>query len=63
MCRMHGMTLWIALILVVAGCGKPAGTAPSSTPQGPDTAATAANDRADTAAKAEGPAARRRQVP
>ena len=56
MCKMHGMTLWIALLLVVAGCSKPAGTDPSSTtPQGSEAAGTATNDRTDAGAKAGGP--------
>jgi len=57
MCKTHGMALWIALLLIVAGCGKPAGTGESSTtPQGSEAAATATNDRTDAVAKAEGPA-------
>jgi hypothetical protein len=58
MCKMHGKTLWIALLLIVAGCGKPAGTGQSSTtPQGSEAAAAPTNDRTDAVAKAEGPAA------
>ena len=55
MCKMHGMTLWIALVLLVAGCTKqPAGTdRPSTTPQ--ESEATT-NDRTGATANAGGPA-------
>ncbi len=54
MCKMHGMTLWTAVVLLVAGCTKPAGTdRPSTTPQGSEATT---NDRGDAAAKAGGPA-------
>jgi len=52
MCKMHGLALWTVLVLIVAGCGKSAGTGQSSaTPQEPEAAASGA------VAKADGPAA------
>jgi hypothetical protein len=53
MCRMHAMTLWMALALMAAGCGKQAGTdQPTATPKGSEAAA---NDRSDAIAKAGSP--------
>ena len=54
MCKMHGMTLGTILVLIVAGCGKPAATGPSAaTPQGSESANNSANAVADD----DGPAA------
>lgn len=51
MCRMHGIALGTALILIVAGCGKQPGTE-TATPQ----ATTASGGQASSTAKLDGPA-------
>jgi hypothetical protein len=54
MCRMHAMTLSVAVILLAAGCSKqPSSEGSSTTPNG---AAAATNDKGDTVAKDDGPA-------
>ncbi len=58
MCKVHGITTWAILALIVAGCGKPAGTGrPEAASQGRDAAAAATGDDAGEVAKADGPAA------
>ena len=57
MWKMHGMVMSAMVAVVVAGCGKWAGTSQTSTSTGGDTASTIAPNAADGSVKLDGPAA------
>jgi hypothetical protein len=58
MCKLRGIALWTAFVLIIAGCTKQPGTDQTpAAPHGTEAAAPAAGDPAGSVAKADDPAA------